>query len=268
MEKAGINILAAIDFNEEAIKVYKENFSNKASILCRDLTQFLPEHLAVIIKSNKVDVIFGGPPCQGFSNLRKRDGANHGPKLIDDKRRHLYEQFLKYVKYFKPSIFVMENVLGIRTAASGTYYKNVQSDARKMGYRVYGITINANDFGVPQKRRRQLIIGTRYDLPVYFNKTRHLDYFKIKYIDIKLGMAISDLPHLNAGEGQEIMDYDPVLREKSIAQYGSWYLNHVLDIKNSQKLTSHVARLHSERDIEDFKLLDEGKIAIMQLIEV
>jgi len=75
MEKAGLDVLAAIDFNDEAIKVYRDNFSKTPQILCRDLTNFPPENLAVIIKTDKVDVIFGGPPCQGFSNLRKRDGA-------------------------------------------------------------------------------------------------------------------------------------------------------------------------------------------------
>ena len=155
MEKAGFNILAAIDFNAEATKVYEDNFNangHKTTVLRRDLTNFPPENLSVIIKTNKVDVIIGGPPCQGFSNLRSvDDGANHGPKLIEDKRRYLYEEFLKYVKYFNPYIFVMENVIGIRSAACGAYYKKVQFEARKIGYRVHGIVINANDYGVPQK---------------------------------------------------------------------------------------------------------------------
>lgn len=259
MEKAGFDILAAIDFNEEAIKVYRENISKTSQVLCKDLTQFPPEDLAEIIKTDKVDVIFGGPPCQGFSNLRKRDGANHGPKLIEDKRRHLYEEFLKYVKYFKPSVFVMENVPGIRTASFGEYYKKVQSKAREQGYRILGVLVSANDFGVPQKRRRQLIVGTRIDLPVYFNQKRHLDDFKTKNKKITLGMAICDLPSLKAGEGTEIAEYDKSRREQYIKKYGSWYLFEVLNVDKSPVLTSHIARPHSDRDIEDFSALREGE---------
>jgi len=80
-----------------------------------------------------VDVVVGGPPCQGFSQVRQRDGANHGPRLIDDPRRHLFREFLKYVGHFRPSYFVMENVLGIRSAEGGRYYTAVQAAARALG---------------------------------------------------------------------------------------------------------------------------------------
>src|SRR5271157_356989 len=116
MENVGFKTIAAIDFNEEAIVTYKKNFPNVPNVLCRDLTQFPPEYLTLFIDVKNVDVIIGGPPCQGFSTVRKRDGSNHGLKIIKDDRRYLYKEFLKYVDYFQPKIFVMENVLGIKTA--------------------------------------------------------------------------------------------------------------------------------------------------------
>ena len=68
---------------------------------------------------NSVDVIVGGPPCQGFSTVRQMDSANHGSRVRKDKRRYLYRIYLEYVAAFRPHVFVMESVLGIQSAAKG-----------------------------------------------------------------------------------------------------------------------------------------------------
>ena len=109
LHRAGFNILAAIDFEPKAVEVYQANFTG-TRVLCRDLTQFAPQELAQQIGTNRVDVIAGGPPCQGFSQVRQRDGANNGSRMIHDPRRTLYQQYFEYVDYFKPKLFVMENV--------------------------------------------------------------------------------------------------------------------------------------------------------------
>lgn len=118
LERAGLTGLAAIDFNVEAVAVLRENLPAIPYILTEDLTRFKPEDLANKLGTDTVDVIVGGPPCQGFSTVRKVDGANHGDRLVEDPRRYLYQEFLRYVKFFKPRVFVMENVLGIRSAPS------------------------------------------------------------------------------------------------------------------------------------------------------
>ena len=85
-----------------------------------DLSKFHPRSLANLIGNDSVDLIVGGPPCQGFSTARQRDGANHGTRrLIPDARRQLYRDYLRYVEFFNPRVFVIENVLGIRSAAAG-----------------------------------------------------------------------------------------------------------------------------------------------------
>ena len=94
MERAKFQCLAAIDFNPEAVKVFKANFAHVPHALERDLTKFMPQDLEQLIGAKQVDVIVGGPPCQGFSQARQVDGANHGPRMIDDPRRHLYQRFL------------------------------------------------------------------------------------------------------------------------------------------------------------------------------
>jgi len=136
MQRAGFRCLASVDFNEEAVSVFKENFPDVPHALNRDLTKFSPEELGKLLVSEKPDVIVGGPPCQGFSTARQVDGANHGERLKDDPRRHLYREFLRHVEFFQPKVFVMENVLGIRSASGGEYFTRVQAEARKLGYRV------------------------------------------------------------------------------------------------------------------------------------
>jgi DNA (cytosine-5)-methyltransferase 1 len=119
LERAGFTVLAAVDFNPEAIRVFRKNFPNVPHVLQEDLTGFPPLELAKLIGAVEVDVIVGGPPCQGFSRVRQRDGANSGPRMVKDDRRHLYKEFLRYVGFFHPKVFVMENVPGIRSAEGG-----------------------------------------------------------------------------------------------------------------------------------------------------
>lgn len=261
LARAGFQILAAIDFNEEAIITYKQNLPRVPHVLQRDLTTFQPQQLDEMIGGQRVNVIVGGPPCQGFSTARQRDGANHGQsRLIDDKRRYLYQEFLHYVDYFQPKLFVMENVLGIRSADGGKYFTNVQHEARQIGYRVHTQIEDAWELGVPQKRRRQLIFGVRVELPKYF--VPKLSPAPTAIPKILLGAAIGDLPVLRAGKGENECDYDLERREQHLSKWGEdarKYLFEVLEIEQAAKLTHHVARPHSDRDLRDFALLREGE---------
>jgi len=261
MQRAGFKVLAAIDFNKEAISTFAANISNHTIALCKDLTEYAPSELAKEIKTSQVDVIVGGPPCQGFSTARQRDGANHGElRLVPDARRQLYQEFLRYVAFFKPKIFVMENVLGIRSAAGGNYFTAVQKEARQLGYRVHGQIEDAWELGVPQKRRRQLFIGVRSDLTAYF--LPELTPAPRAEPRTMLGAAIGDLPILRAGGGENEREYDFGRRNEHVRQWGktAWnYLTKVLEIDRATKLTNHVARPHSERDLGDFSRLHEGE---------
>ena len=257
LERAGLTGLAAIDFNKEAIEVFQKNLSQIPYILEADLTKFTPKQLAVKIGVDTVDVIVGGPPCQGFSTVRQVDGANHGNRIVEDKRRHLYQEFLKYVVFFKPKVFVMENVLGIRSASGGEYFTRVQKEARAIGYRVHAQVEDCVDLGLPQKRRRQLFIGTRSDLPDYFRPEIKPAPRACEHPT--LWQAIGDLPPIQAGEGAEVGDYDMERRKKYTAQSKRSYLYDVLEVAKADKLTAHRARPHSVRDLRDFARLKEGE---------
>ncbi len=257
MERAGFKNLAVIDVNKKAIEVFKRNFLRIKNVLQKDLTQFPPEELAELIGIDNVDVIVGGPPCQGFSHVRQVDGANSGRRLVDDPRRHLYKEFLKYVKFFHPKIFVLENVLGIKTAAGGHYFTRLQQEARAIGYRVHPQIERSYELGVPQKRIRQFIIGTRKDLPEYFN-------IELKPVSRAanrptLGEAIGDLPPIDAGSGKEESAYDMNLRKAHIKKYGQYYLYKTLEVQKAKMLTAHRARPHIDRDLRDFERLKEGE---------
>lgn len=257
MERAGFQCLAAIDFNPEAVAVFKHNFPHVPQALEKDLTKFPPANLAKLINMDHVDAIVGGPPCQGFSTVRQVDGANNGIRLVEDPRRYLYQEFLKYVEFFQPKVFVMENVLGIRSASGGEYFTRVQREARAIGYRVHAQVEDCVELGLPQKRRRQLFIGTRLDLPDYFRPEikpapRASDH-------PSLWEAIGDLPPVKAGEGVERSEYDMERRKAHVERYGRRYLYEVLEVQRAAKLTAHRARPHSERDMRDFALLKEGE---------
>lgn len=257
MERAGFTCLAAIDSNKEAIEVFRNNFPHVPHALEKDLTEFAAEDLARMIGDVEIDVIVGGPPCQGFSTVRQRDGANSGPRLIEDQRRYLYREFLRYIEFFLPKVWVMENVLGIKSADGGRFFTRVQKEARTIGYRVHSQVEKACELGVPQKRVRQLIIGTRLDLPNYFPSELQRALRAVK--SPTLGEAICDLPSLKAGGGEEEAKYDMARRKTHIAKYGRRYLYETLEVQRAIKLTAHRARPHSQRDLSDFARLREGE---------
>jgi DNA (cytosine-5)-methyltransferase 1 len=257
LERAGFACLAAVDFNPEAVAVFRKNFAHVPQALERDLTQFPPAELAKRLGTDRVDLIVGGPPCQGFSTVRQVDGANNGTRMVQDERRHLYREFLRHVEFFQPKVFVMENVLGIRSASEGEYFMRVQKEARALGYRVHAQIEDCVELGLPQKRRRQLFVGTRLDLPDYFRPK--LNRAPRACDHPPLWEAIGDLPQLKAGEGEERCDYDLKRRHGHIEQFGPRYLHEVLEVQLAAKLTAHRARPHSERDLRDFLLLKEGE---------
>lgn len=266
---AGFECLAAIDMDSHAVQTMKDNFPKDKLVLEKDLSKYGPEQFSTENGIKQVDVIVGGPPCQGFSTARQRDGANHGARLVRDPRRFLYRDFLRYVGFFHPSMFVMENVLGIRSASGGRFFSAVQNEARRLGYRVHGEEIKAWRFGVPQKRVRQLIIGTAEGLPIFavrrVMKETHALPSESDAKDLKkavtLWEAIGDLPQLSSGGGSNEQQYDIEKRRKHEEAYGLAYLRGVLSIHRSSQLTGHVARPHNSRDLRDFERLKEGEHA-------
>lgn len=164
LEKAGINVIVGIDHWDKAIETYKNNHKHEG--YCCDLKHFSPTDLdkkyKKIRRKNlpKIDLIVGGPPCQGFSIAGRRDK--------NDPRNSLFMEYVKYLDYYKPKIFLFENVMGIlsmKTKDGGKAIDVIMSYLEKE----YNCVINklyASNFEVPQKRRRVIIIGIRKDLNI------------------------------------------------------------------------------------------------------
>lgn len=273
--RAGFRCVAALDADRKAVETYRRNLVDFAhpkhppALLAMeaDLKSLAPESLAERIGMASVDVVVGGPPCQGFSSARKVDGANHGARLKHDPRRHLFEDFLRFVEFFRPRVFVMENVMGMRSAAGGEYFTAVQRAARRIGldgsgprYRVHSQVEDARLLGVPQKRRRQLIVGVRMDAPCYLTPT--VSPAPSATPNLPLGKAIDDLPALSAASGKHSCPYDLARRARHLKKHGApaeAFLESVLEVGLAPELTSHVARRQSERDLRDFARLREGE---------
>jgi DNA (cytosine-5)-methyltransferase 1 len=152
VQQAGYDVVIAADNDETAVATYNENFDHDC-VQC-NLAVTSPEDFAEMydIRPEDIDLVVGGPPCQGFST------ANLG-KSPDDPRNNLVFVFANYVAYFRPDCFVMENVTGIEPVDDGETIERLYDDFEAAGYAVEHTTLNAADYGVPQKRRRVFFVG-------------------------------------------------------------------------------------------------------------
>ena len=151
---AGYKIVAANDNFKAACATYRQNHTTATTLIEGDITDpEVKKELVRISRKGKVDIIVGGPPCQGFSYAGKR--------LIDDPRNFLYKEFVHMVAQIKPKVFLMENVEGILTSNDGKTFEEIKKNFTALGYKVSGRKMYAAQFGVPQKRKRVVIIGLR-----------------------------------------------------------------------------------------------------------
>ena len=148
-EKAGFKIIAGVDNWKDSLVTFEKNHHDTKTILL-DLGKFKPEEIANKV-GNKIDVIIGGPPCQGFSISGKRNP--------DDPRNNLYRGFVKTVAYFKPEAFVLENVPNLVSMSGGEIKDQIIKDFSGLGYDVKYKILLASDYGVPQNRRRVVFVG-------------------------------------------------------------------------------------------------------------
>ena len=130
-EMAGYNIVLGVDFNEPALKTYAYNH-NGSKTLCGDLSASETfDKIDSLIEGKKIDVIIGGPPCQGFSLT--------GPRKFDDERNKLYLAMIETVRRYRPKAFLIENVPGMATLYKGEVRDEIVKRFTKMGYNVNNI---------------------------------------------------------------------------------------------------------------------------------
>lgn len=226
----GFEISFAVEYEKDIADAYKKNHIN-TDVYAMDIRNIDVEELHK--KHPSIDVMIGGPPCQGFSQKGKR-------LSIDDPRNFLFQQFVRFVKEFKPKYFVLENVPAIITTANGFFKEQIISAFNKIGYDVTCDVLCAADFGVPQDRRRAVFIGQLGELQIELPKPTN------KRVNIK--DAIYDLPFIASGEGEEESSYD----KKPTSEYQK------LMRGNCNVLYNHKATKHNALALNRLSMIPKG----------
>lgn len=232
-ERAGCHIALGIDNDAMALETFKANH-NGTEVICGDITEIHYESdIKSLLKGKKIDVIIGGPPCQGFSLS--------GPRNFNDPRNKLYLSYIRLVEEIKPDAFIIENVPGLVTLFNGEVKDSIIARFTKMGYSVQYKILCAADFGVPQNRKRVIFVGLKdgnktFSYPMPTNKM------------VTCEMALSDLPPLVDELGEEIQEYisTPQNDYQSIMR------------ENSNTVKNHVAAAHSEKVQHIISLVPDG----------
>jgi DNA (cytosine-5)-methyltransferase 1 len=211
-QSSKFEIRYAIDSNGIAAMTAKANHPS-SHISHDDIRGVDPAQVGALLGVKTLDVIVGGPPCQGFSSLRPNRSSPE-----NDSRNNLFMNYAKFVKHFNPKVFVLENVVGLVTHEQGRTLEIILQTFNDLGYTCDWRILNAANYGVPQKRERFILIGSRdkgkiqFPEPTHYYKGRvigHKDKSRIvtSAIDllpsISVMDAIGDLPVLASGESAE-----------------------------------------------------------------
>lgn len=195
--RSGFENIFSVDIEPTFCKTYKKNFPNHL-LINKNIADVTQDEANKIIGNQEVDIIVGGPPCQGFSIA-----GNIGRRFIDDPRNHLFREFARIVSILDPKVFLMENVSRLYTHNQGKTKKEIIRLFEDMGYVVSCKVLNTADYGVPQLRRRVIFIGSKirgvnplFPEPVFSED---------EYVTIK--DAIGDLPALESGESSDIANH-------------------------------------------------------------
>lgn len=272
--KEGFKALAHVEINKYACETLKTRmkfygYGNvEEEVLNLDITsENINEFIDSAVKGRTVDLIVGGPPCQAYSTLGRAKDDN---AMKDDPRNFLFESYINVLHHLNPKIFVFENVTGLLTAKLNNKLI-LDTILKKLGenYKLINspkdMVLNAADYGVPQIRKRVIIIGVRKDLPfdadeVYKNilKTNsEAAESKLKpYVTV--ADAIMDLPSLKAGEGIDFIKFKPKKTND--------FLDKIID-KKSNILRHHIARNLNDLDIERYSVMSKNNWTFTQLLE-
>lgn len=228
-ERAGFNVLLGIDVWKDALSTFISNHKD-SRILEADLSVLSPEETVPLIGGKNIDVIIGGPPCQGFSIAGKR--------IVNDLRNKLYKNFVHFVEYYKPKAFVMENVPNILSIGGGIVRDSVLSDFSRLGYTVEYQVLTASDYGVPQNRRRAIFVGLQngghFKFPLPYDTQK-----------VTAEEALSDLPE-NSLEDGSLYTCEPKSQYQQLMR------------QNSSAVNNHQATIHNQRTIDIISLVPDG----------
>lgn len=215
------------------------------SVICKAISQenrqIIFKKIDKLLEGKKLDLIVGGPPCQAYSLIGRSSDKN---KMLGDDRNYLYLEYVEFLKRYQPKFFVFENVTGLLSAKDidgKKHFDKMLSSFKEAGYSAKAYTFNASDYGVPQNRKRIIIIGSLFQNVIDFSlaKSNHSN---------TVHDFILDLPDLKAGTGKIFAV--PKIQENPLLKK--------LNICDIPYITFHQARPHNERDLEIYKLVIEN----------
>lgn len=241
-ELAKASVVAGFDINKNAIKSFEHNHINSTGSIC-DLEKISKKDIVDIAGTSEIDVIVGGPPCQGFSLS--------GPRNYDDPRNRLYKSFLRIASEIKPSAIVIENVPGLATLFKGSVRNQIVHDFSNLGYEIHSKILCAADYGVPQMRNRLFFVGigeggkqfsfpkpTHFSAPTLFGDQKY----------VTCSEAINDLPALEDDVGEDPCEYS----SPAVNEYQK------LIRKGSDSIRNHIAARHTDHVRKIISMVPDG----------
>ena len=236
---AGCNVVLGVDFDDMALKTFKENHGSadamKLDLFNHENINQITEYLNN--KDIKIDILVGGPPCQGFSLA--------GPRNKDDKRNTLYTAMVKTAEILKPKAVVLENVPGLLTLYNGIASQRIIEDFTALGYTVKAQVLYAPEYGIPQIRKRVFFVALldsdeEFEFPKPILNEQNF---------VTCEDAIGDLDGLEGKMGEFEQEYtsEPITEYQKIMR------------KNSKKLYNHMSTKHTEKTVKLIAMVPEGK---------
>ena len=258
--QAGYHCLYANDLMPEAIETFRHNHPTTRAE-CKPIEEVNAATLrrSLGLRSGELDVLVGGPPCQGFS-------INAPSRFLKDPRNSLFKHYARFVEEFTPKAFVFENVPGLLSMADGAVFENILQVFNDLGYQLSVKILFGPHYGIPQERWRLILLGSvfgeiEHPHPTHFAKGRanfrgggsltlQLDATDAKRLTpaVTVGEAIRDLPRLNMGEGAEEVGYTTDTSS-----------SYALRLRNPDGVTfNHVAAKLSKQNVERMQHVPPG----------
>ncbi len=254
-QQGGFQCLCATDFDENAKKTFTYNHPRVPYIL-KDIKQLTGEEIKDSFENKEasVDVITGGPPCQGFSLA--------GLRLTDDPRNLLFREYIRITRELQPKVVFFENVHGIMSMQKGNVLQAILAEFGSIGYDCAYKLVNAADYGVPQARPRFVLIGVKkgYNVKITFPSPTHYSpdenerqgmLFKQNLLPyVTVSDALSDLPYVDQGEGDDELVHN--------GEYKNDYQRERRGERNPGVVYSHRATKHSAEIQNRYALIPQG----------
>lgn len=276
--KQGFKALAHVEIDHTACETLKTRMkyygynSVDRDVLELDITRDdVTECIDNAVDGQNVDVIIGGPPCQSFSSLGRAKDENG---MKNDPRNYLFESYVKILNYYRPKFFVFENVTGILTAKiNNKHIINTIIEKLSENYKVTtkpgAHVLNSANYGVPQIRKRVILIGVRKDISIdvedVYNSIIKTHYDPEMSENEMIGLekyvtvrdAIEELPSLLPGEGEKEIQFE--YKKNNV------FLKRIASKKNI--LMDHIARNHNDKDIERYREMSKNHWTFQELLD-